>query len=118
MKSYFKNLEEHEKTQVANVAKLIENKQIFIVASGAKYKILSRENSAYTYDYTYNFIKWGFARKVRNSDFFAQVHKYCPSQNISATLANFLNTAVAMGFYTRTTKERFDGGTDFQIFWM
>ena len=36
MKNYFMNVEEHEKTQIANVAKLIENKQLFIVASGAK----------------------------------------------------------------------------------
>lgn len=118
MKNYFKNVEEHEKTQIANIAKLIESKQIFIIASGARYKILSRENSSYTYDYTYNFIKWGFTRKARNTEFFAQLHKYCPSQDISSTLANFLNTAVEMGLYTRTTEEQFDGGQDFQTIWM
>lgn len=118
MKNYFMNVEEHEKTQIANVAKLIENKQLFIVASGAKYKILSRENNSYTYDYTYNFIKWGFARKARNRDFFAQVHKYCPLQDFSTTLANFLNIAVELGYYARTTQEKFDGGQDFQVIWM
>jgi hypothetical protein len=98
MKNYFNNIEEHEKTQIANICKLVESKKLFIVASGAKYKILSRENESYTYDYTYNLIKWGFARKARNTDFFAQLHKYCPYQDFSATLAHFLNTAVISPF--------------------
>lgn len=118
MKKYFNNIEEHEKTQIANICKLVESKQIFIVASGAKYKILSRENEAYTYDYTYNLIKWGFARKARNTDFFAQVHKYCPYQDFASTLAHFFNTAVELGFYTRTTEKKFDGGQDFQVIWI
>lgn len=115
---YFKDIKEEDKLIIKGMCEIIEKGTCFIVANEKRWKFLSRESNMYTYDYTYNLCRFGFARKARNSDFHAALHRYCPNQDISSTLANFLNTAVSMGLYERTTTKKFDGGTDYQIIWM
>lgn len=117
MKKYFKNIEEHEIFSVREMCKAIEGKSVFVVCTENKWKMLV-SNGKYTYDYTFNLCRWGFARKAKNSDFLACLHKYCPNQDISSTLSRFLNTAVDEGLYERTTTEKFDGGCSFQTIWM
>ena len=114
---HFTNLEEYEKEIICEMCKAIESKKALIIAAGSRWKFLV-SGANYTYDYTFNLIRWGFARKARGTDFHAQLHKYCPNQDISGTLANFLNTAVEMGLYTRTNSVKFNGGQDFQTIWM
>jgi hypothetical protein len=116
-RNYFNNVEQYEITVISEMCKAIETRKALIIAGGKRWKMLvSGEN--YTYDYTYNLIRWGFARKARNTDHHAQLHPYCPNQYISGCLAHFLNTAVEMGFYTRTTEQVFNGGSEFQTIWM
>lgn len=121
MKKYFNEIGDFEKGIIETMCEAIESRRVFVVASNKRWKMLchSEGNAVhYVYDYTYNLIRWGFAKKARNTDFHAALHPYCPNQDISGTLSNFLNTAVEMGFYTRTTDKVFNGGTEFQTIWM
>lgn len=115
---YFKNITEDDKYIINNMCKQIEGDKIFCVCTGKRFKILSRESSQYTYDYTYNFIRFGFATKARNTDFHAKQHPYCPNQYMAQIIANFINTAVELGYYTRTTDKGFNGGNQVQTIWM
>ena len=114
---HFTNLEEYEKGIICEMCKAIESRKALIIAAGSRWKVLVPGEN-YTYDYTYNLIRWGFARKARNTDHHAQLHKYCPHQDISGTLAMFLNTAVELGLYIRTTSTEFNGGQEFQTIYM
>ena len=115
---YFKDLNEYEKATITTMCEAIESKKLHIVCTTNKYKMLVTASNGYTYDYTYNLCRWGFARKSRNNDQLAILHPYTPCQYISTVLSNFLNRAVEMGFYTRKTTEVFNGGCDFQIIWL
>ena len=117
MKKYFNNVEEYEKSSIVAMCEAIESKQLHIVCTTNKFKMLVTR-SRYTYDYTYNLCRWGFARKSRNNDRLAMLHPYTHCQYVSTVLSNFLNRAVEMGFYTRKTTEIFNGGCEFQIVWM
>lgn len=114
----FKDVSEDDKRIISNMCSLIEKQHVFVVASGKRWKLLSRESENYTYDYTYNLVRFGFAKKAKGTDFAAQLHKYCPNQDISGSLSYFLNCAVDSGLYVRETNKKFDGGTDFQVIWM
>lgn len=116
--SYFKNISEIDKFIINNICRQIENDGIFCVSTDKKFKLLGRESSLYTYDYTYNFIRFGFATKARNTDFHAKQHPYCPNHYIAQIIANFINKAVEMGYYVRTTEKVFNGGNEPQIIWM
>lgn len=118
MSKIFKNLNEGDVNIIQFICKLIEEDKIYFVANNKRYKILSRESERYTYDYTYNFCRWGFAKKARNTDFHAALHPYCPNQDMAATMARFINTAVEEGLYERTTDKKFDGGNNIQVIWM
>lgn len=115
---YFSNLEDCDRAIIADICKDIETGRITIISTDRKFKIVSPGANGYLYDWTYNFIRFGFARKSRTSDFYAQQHAYCPNQHTSAIVANFINTAVEMGIYERTTAQRFDGGQNINIIWM
>lgn len=117
MKNYFKNVEEHEICAIQFMCKAIELKKLHIVCTNANYKMLVSDGN-YTYDYTYNLCRFGFAKVSRKSKHLAMLHKYCPYQDVAQSLSAFLNTAVELGYYVRTTKEKFDGGQDFQFIWM
>ena len=117
-KKYFKGIEDHEKSIVSGICKDIESRKIVFICTDKRFKIMSAGENGYLYDWTYNFCRWGFARKSRNSDFHATQHAYCPYQHMSGVVANFLNEAVEQGIYERTTNERFDGGQNFQTIWM
>lgn len=115
---YFSNLEDCDRVIIADICKDIENGRITIISTDRKFKIVSPGANGYLYDWTYNFIRFGFAKKSKSSDFHAQQHAYCPNQHTSAIVANFINTAVEMGIYERTTAQRFDGGQNINIIWM
>lgn len=118
MKKYFNNIEENEKSIIKTMCEAIESKKLHIVCNTNKFKMLVTASNGYTYDYTYNLCRWGFAKKSRSSDWLAVLHPYCPNQGISNALSNFINIAVEMGLYTRKTTEIFNGGCDFQIIWL
>lgn len=115
---YFSGIEDHDRAIIAGICSDIENGRISIISTDRKFKIVSPGANGYLYDWTFNFIRFGFVRKSRNSDFHAQQHAYCPNQHVSAILANFINTAVEMGFYQMTTGRRFDGGQNINIIWL
>ena len=115
---YFSGIEEHDRAIIAGICSDIENGRITIISTDRKFKIVSPGANGYLYDWTYNFIRFGFAKKSRSSEFHAQQHAYCPNQHTSAILANFINTAVEMGLYKRTTAQRFDGGQNINIIWL
>lgn len=115
---YFSNIEDHDRVIIAGICSDIENGRITVISTDRRYKIVSPGENGYLYDWTYNFIRFGFAKKARNTEFYAAQHPYCPYQNTSAVICHFFNTAVEMGLYKRTTAERFDGGRDFPIIWM
>lgn len=118
MEKYFKNLEDCEVSTVVTMCEAIELKRLHIVCAGRKFKFLVTGENGYTYDYTYNLCRWGFAKKSRANNCVAMLHPYCPGQGISSALSHFLNTAVEMGLYTRKTYEEFNGGQDFQMIWL
>lgn len=115
--AYFRNITEDDRFIIADMCKSIEDDKIFFVSTDKKFKMLVRGNT-YTYDYTYNLIRYGFATKARGTDFHAKQHAYCPNQYTAQVQANFINTAVEMGFYTRQTNREFNGGNNVQIIWM
>ena len=115
---YFSNIEDCDRVIIAGICSDIENGRIFVISTDRKFKVVSPGENGYLYDWTYNFIRFGFVRKSRSSAFHAQQHSYCPNQHTSAIIANFINTAVDMGLYTRTTGQRFDGGQNINIIWM
>ena len=115
---YFSGIEDHDRAIIAGICSDIENGRITIISTDRKFKIVSPGSNGYLYDWTYNFIRFGFAKKSRSSEFHAQQHTYCPHQHTSAILANFINTAVEMGIYERTTDQRFDGGQNINIIWL
>ena len=117
-KTYFAGIEDHDRVIISGICQDIEAGRITIISTDKKFKIVSPGENGYLYDWTYNFIRFGFARKSRSSDFHAQQHAYCPNQHTSAIVANFINTAVEMGLYERTTAQRFDGGQNINIIWM
>ena len=114
----FKNITEDDKYIIQNICKCIEEEQLFFISTNNKLKIMSRENPQYTYDYTHNFIRFGFARKVRGTDFMAKQHLFCPNQHCAQLLASFINNAVELGLYKRKTLKNFNGGNNIQIIWM
>ena len=119
MKKYFANLDEADRCIIESMCKAIESQRCFIISTEKRWKFMvPAEDGSYVYDYTYNLIRFGFTRKARNNDFQASQHSYCPHQYTSGVLSNFLNPAVDMGLYERTTERKFDGGTDFQMIWM
>ena len=115
---YFSGVEASDLSIIAGICSDIENGRITVISTDRKFKILSPGTSGYLFDWTYNFIRFGFAKGSRSSKFHAQQHPYSPNQYTSAILANFLNTAVEMGLYERTTAKRFDGGQNIDIIWM
>lgn len=117
-KKYFKGIEDHEKCVIPQMCQAIESRSIVFISTDKRFKVMSAGENGYMYDWTYNLCRWGFARESRNSHFHAQQHAYCPHQHMSGVIAHFINTAVEMGLYERTTNERFDGGQDFQTIWM
>ena len=115
----FNKLEDHELYSVVEMCKAIENKRVVLVCSDKRWKMIVPScESGYPYDYTYNLMRWGFATKARNSDHHARLHPYCPNQDMSATLARFINTAVEMGYYVRQTTKAINGGDDYNTIWM
>jgi hypothetical protein len=115
---YFSGVEDHDRVIIAGICSDIENGRITVISTDRKFKIVSPGDNGYLFDWTYNFIRFGFARKSRSSEFHAQQHPYCPNQTVNAIIANFINTAVDMGFYERATSKRFDGGQNINIIWM
>lgn len=115
---YFSGVEAHEIRIISDICADIEAGRITVFSTDRRFKIMSPGANGYMYDWTYNFCRWGFAKCARNTQFHAAQHTYCPNQHISAILANFINTAVEMGYYTRTTSRRFDGGQNVQIVWL
>ena len=115
---YFSGIEEHDRLIIAGICADIEAGRITIISTDRKFKLVSPGANDYLYDWTYIFIRFGFAKKSRLSEFHAQQHQYCPNQHVSAIIANFLNTAVEMGLYERTTETRFDGGQNINIIWL
>jgi hypothetical protein len=115
--AYFKNITEEDKFIISEMCRSIENDNAFFVSTDKKFKMLVRGNS-YTYDYTYNLIRFGFATKARGAEFHAKQHSSCPNQYTAQVQANFINTAVEMGLYTRQTSKEFNGGNNVQIIWM
>ena len=118
MKKYFANLESYELSSVTAMCEAIESKRLHIVCAGNKFKFLVTGENGYTYDYTFNLCRWGFARKARNNSHLAMLHPYCPNQGIASSLSHFLNTAVEEGVYIRKTNEVFNGGCEFQTIWI
>lgn len=116
--TYFKNITEDDKNIIASMCYAIENDKIFFVSTYKKFKVLSRESAQYTYDYTYNFIRFGFCSKSRGTDFYAKQHAHYPIQYTAQVQANFINTAVEMGLYTRHTNKDFNGRNNVQIIWL
>lgn len=117
MKKYFNNINESDLYSIREMCKAIESKKVFIVCTDSKFKMLV-SGANYTYDYTYNLCRFGFAQNSLASDNLAKLNKYTPHQSISYILCDFLNTAVEMGLYERTTDEVFHSGLDFQMIWM
>ena len=115
---YFSGIEDHDHAIIAGICSDIENGRITVISTDRKFKIVSPGANGYLYDWTYNFIRFGFARVSRSDRFCAQQHSYCPNQHTSAIIANFINTAVEMGLYERTTAQRFDGGQNINIIWL
>lgn len=115
--TYFRNITEDDRFIISDMCKSIEDDKIFFVSTDKKFKMLERGNT-YTFDYTYNLIRFGFAAKARGTDFHARQHPYCPNQYTAQVQANFINTAVEMGLYTRQTSKEFNGGNNVQIIWM
>ena len=115
---YFSPVQDYEISIISDICADIENGRITIISTDRKFKIVSPGANGYLYDWTYNFCRWGFAKKSRNSEFHAQQHAYCPNQHTSAIIANFINTAVEMGYYQMQTGRTFDGGQNINIIWM
>ena len=118
-KKYFTNVvEDYEKNIIATMCEAVEDHNITAIANNNKVKFIQPTKTGVS-DWTYNFIRYGFAKSVRNSSStLARLNKYVPYQDISSTLAHFLNTAVEYGFYTRKTIEKFDGGENINVIWM
>ncbi|MBR4983217.1 MAG: hypothetical protein IKY94_11730 [Lachnospiraceae bacterium] len=114
MKKYFENIEEHEKIIIAGMCKAIESGSMTAIVAGKRWKAVEPDRS-YILDWSYNLQRWGFAKKARGSEHHLALHPYCPIQDISSTFANFLNTSVEMGYYTRKTEKKINGGRDYQI---
>ena len=117
-RKYFSVIEDSDRANIANICSDIENGRITIISTARKFKIVSPGENGYLYDWTYNFIRFGFARVSRSDRFCAHQHPYCPNQHASAILSNFINTAVEMGLYERTTARCFDGGQNINIIWL
>lgn len=117
-KEDFTKVDECDLINIRSMCKAIEARTCFVIASNKRWKMIVAGDNKYPYDYTWNLIRWGFARKARGTDFYAQLHPYCPNQGISTSLSCFLNKAVEMGYYERTTNQVFNGGTDFNTIWM
>ena len=116
---YFSGVtESYEVSIIAEMCEAIEAGRVSVLSTDKRFRIITPGANGYIYDYTYNFIRWGFAKKARGNEFTAAQHPYCPNQHVSATIANFINTAVEMGYYTRKTSKTFDGGSNIQIIWM
>lgn len=115
----FNNLNEYEIYSVCEMCEAIERKRVVLVCSNKRWKmIVPSDTTGYPYDYTYNLCRWGFATKARGSEHHARLHPYCPNQDMSATLARFINTAVEMGYYVRQTTHTINGGNDYNTIWM
>lgn len=118
-KKFFTNVvEDYEKNIIATMCEAVEDHNITAVAINNKVKFIQPTKTRIS-DWTYNFIRYGFAKPVKNSSStLARLNKCVPYQDISSTLACFLNTAVEYGFYTRKTSEKFDGGQNVNVIWM
>lgn len=117
-KKFFTNVvEDYEKNIIATMCEAVENHNITAIATNNKVKFIQPTQNG-VFDWTYNFIRYGFAKPAKNSSHLARLSKYVPHQDISSTLAHFLNTAVEYGFYTRKTSEKFDGGENVYVIWM
>ena len=115
---YFSGISDSDRENIANICSDIENGRISIISTDRKFKIVSPGANGYLFDWTYNFIRFGFARVSRSDRFCAQQHSSCPNQYTSSIISNFINTAVEMDLYKRTTARRFDGGQNLNIIWM
>lgn len=118
MNASFLHPSECERQSIVSMCEAIEAKALHIVCTNNHFKFLVTGASGYTFDYTFNLCRWGFARKARNNDHLAMLHKYTPYQGVSCCLSAFLNKAVELGYYKRTTEEEFNGGVDFQMIWL
>jgi hypothetical protein len=117
-KKYFINVvDDYEKNIIATMCEAVENQNIIAFATNNKVKFIQPLNTGIS-DWTYNLIRYGFAKSAKNNPYLARLNKYVPYQDVSSTLACFLNTAVEYGFYTRKTSKIFDGGENISIIWM
>ena len=114
---YFSNLQEYDIMNIAEVCEAIETKAVILVCTDKRFKVIV-PRGGYPSGWTYNIIRWGFARKCRNSDFHAQQHAYCPHSYMAGVLAHLLNTAVEMGYYQRKTSRTITGWEDHNTIWM
>lgn len=117
-KKFFTNVvEDYEKNIITTICEAVENHNITAIATNNKVKFIQASNAGIS-DWTFNLIRFGFAKSAKNNSHLARLNKYVPYQDISSTLACFLNTAVEYGFYTRKTSEKFDGGQNVNVIWM
>jgi hypothetical protein len=117
-KKYFTNVvEDYEKNIIATMCEAVENYNITAIAANNKVKFIQPTKMGVS-DWTFNFIRFGFAKSAKNNPHLARLNKYVPYQDVSSTVACFLNTAVEYGFYTRKTSKKFDGGEGICIIWM
>lgn len=120
MRKYLKISEDYELETIKSMCSAIESKKCFIIACDKTndWKMIVAGDNGYPYDYTYNLIRWGYAKQKRGCHTIAKLHPYCPNQGISSALSRFLNDCVDAGYYKRTTNQTFNGGTDFNTIWI
>ena len=106
---------------VKELCNKIENNRVFIVASekSNSWRLMCADNEyAYPYGYTYNLIRCGCAKAKRGSDqTIARLHPYFPNNDISNSLKQFVEMAVELGYYERTTDEDL-GARTYNTIWI
>ena len=111
--NYFTGFDrENDLCVLQSMCSAIEKNQMFCICNAAatKFRFCVAGENGYPYNYTWNLIRWGFARKARNSDYDAQCDKLCPNNYISGTLSHFYHEAVKHGYFTPKEGARVSSG--------
>lgn len=104
MKKIFKNFDEtFDKDTIQYMCSIIEKQRYVIIANQkcTRWKLISRCSPDYSYDYTYNLIRWGFVKKGKNADDSTAAAPSAGIYYVTYPLQRFVDAALKAGLISQ-----------------